>query len=83
VEDPVTKKERVQLIDFDEFEEKVCKFFEESIEKTFQQQISTLGDSAGLDDEQVLVSKWCDPKFGLGAGIPNNYFRISPNFVRP
>ncbi len=56
VEDPVTKKERVQLTDLDEFEEKVCKFFEESIEKTFHA-ISALdkAGSASLDEEQVLV----------------------------
>jgi len=56
VEDPVTKKERVQLTELDEFEEKVCKFFEESIEKTFHT-ISALdkAGSASLDEEQVLV----------------------------
>ena len=58
MEDPVTKKERVQLTDLNDFEEKVCKFFEESIEKTFLQ-ISSLdptSGSASLAEEQVLQS---------------------------
>ena len=68
IEDSLTKKDRVILTGFDDFEKQVCSFFESAISETFRLDVSSSPSSSpSSTTSSTLINEDDEQKFMLNA----------------